>query len=39
MVPEQVRLLGSLLAGREKKILRVVLAGESKGTFMLKAEP
>jgi cell division protein FtsQ len=39
MVPEQVRSLGSLLAGREKKILRVVLAGETKGTFILKAEP
>ncbi len=33
MIPEQVRLLGSLLAGREETILRVVLAGEREGTF------
>lgn len=39
MIPEQVRLLRSLLVGREKRILRVVLAGERDGTFTEKAEP
>ena len=33
MIPEQVRLLRSLLGGRESEILRVVLAGEREGTF------
>ena len=33
MIPEQVRLLRSLLAGREARMLRVVLAGEREGTF------
>jgi hypothetical protein len=33
MIPEQVRLLRSLLAGREARILRVVLAGDREGTF------
>ncbi len=39
LIPEQVRLLRSLLAGREARILRVVLAGSSEGTFTLKPEP
>ncbi len=39
MIPEQVRLLRSLLAGREATILRVVLAGERQGTFTEKATP
>jgi len=39
MIPEQVRLLRSLLAGREARLLRVVLAGSSEGTFTLKPEP
>ena len=39
MIPEQVRLLRSLLAGREATILRVVLAGERQGTFTEKAPP
>jgi len=39
MIPEQVRLLRSLLVGREPRILRVVLAGEREGTFTLKTEP
>ncbi len=39
MIPEQVRLLGSLLAGREARLLRVVLAGGSEGTFTMKPEP
>ena len=33
MIPEQVRSLRSLLAGREARLLRVVLAGEREGTF------
>lgn len=36
MIPEQVRLLRSLLAGREERLLRVVLAGPSEGTYTLK---
>jgi len=36
MIPEQVRLLRSLLAGREGQLLRVVLAGSTEGTFTLK---
>jgi hypothetical protein len=39
LIPEQVRLLRSLLAGREARILRVVLAGSSEGTFTSKPEP
>ena len=31
MIPEQVRLLRSLLAGREAQLLRVVLAGSARG--------
>ena len=36
MIPEQVRLLKSLLAGREETLLRVVLAGAREGTYTLK---
>jgi hypothetical protein len=39
MIPEQVRLLRSLLAGREETILRVVLAGAREGTFVEKPKP
>ena len=39
MIPEQVRLLRSLLAGREARLLRVVLAGSTEGTFTQKPEP
>jgi hypothetical protein len=39
MIPEQVRLLRSLLVGREVQVLRVVLAGEREGTYVLKPEP
>ena len=39
IIPEQVRLLRSLLAGRETQLLRVVLAGPSEGTFTQKPEP
>jgi hypothetical protein len=39
MIPEQVRLLRSLLVGREAQVLRVVLAGEREGTYVLKPEP
>ena len=35
MIPEQVRFLRSILAGSEERILRVVLAGERKGTFTM----
>ncbi len=33
MIPEQVRLLHSLLVGREERLLQVVLAGPREGTF------
>jgi len=33
MIPEQVRLLRSLVAGREDRLLQVVLAGAREGTF------
>jgi hypothetical protein len=36
LIPEQVRLLRSLLAGRETTIDRVVLASATEGTFTLK---
>lgn len=36
MIPEQVRLLRSLLAGREADLLRVVLAGAREGTYTLR---
>lgn len=39
LIPGQVRLLGSLLAGREEKIATVVLADEKSGTFTLKTTP
>ncbi|HYN48581.1 MAG TPA: hypothetical protein VER83_06910, partial [Candidatus Nanopelagicales bacterium] len=39
MIPEQIRLLRSLLAGREARLLRVVLAGSSEGTVTMKSEP
>lgn len=39
LVPGQVRLLGSLLAGREEKVATVILADEKSGTFTLKATP
>jgi len=39
MIPEQVRLLRSLLDGREDTILRVVLAGEREGTYVEKPRP
>jgi len=39
LVPGQVRLLGSLLAGREEKIATVILADEKSGTFTLKTTP
>ena len=39
MIPEQVRLLRSLLVGREATLLRVVLAGPSEGTYTLKPAP
>jgi hypothetical protein len=39
MIPEQVRLLRSLVVGREATILRVVLAGPREGTYTRKAVP
>ncbi len=39
LIPGQVRLLGSLLAGREEKIATVILADEKSGTFTLKTTP
>ena len=39
MIPEQVRLLRSLLVGREATLLRVVLAGPNEGTYTLKPVP
>jgi cell division protein FtsQ len=39
MIPEQVRLLRSLLAGREARIQRMVLAGERQGTFTERPAP
>jgi hypothetical protein len=37
MIPGQVRLLRSLLAGQETKVQRVILASETDGTFIPKA--
>ena len=39
IVPGQVRLLRSLLAGRESQILRVILASETDGTYVPRATP
>jgi cell division septal protein FtsQ len=39
MIPEQVRLLRSLLAGREERIQRAVLAGAREGTYTEKPQP
>jgi hypothetical protein len=39
MIPEQVRLLRSLLLEREATILRVVLAGARAGTFTERPAP
>jgi POTRA domain, FtsQ-type len=39
MIPGQVRLLRSLLAGREGSIARIVLASETDGTYVPKATP
>lgn len=39
MIPGQVRLLRSLLAGQEANVQRVVLASEAGGTFIPKATP
>lgn len=39
LIPAQVRLLRSLLAGREGRLDRVILADADSGTFILKATP
>lgn len=39
MIPGQVRLLKSLLAGREGGVAKVILASESEGTYVPRATP
>ena len=39
LIPEQVRLLRSLLAGREDAVERVILASGTEGTYIPKATP
>ncbi len=39
MIPDQVRLLRSLLAGREAEVQRVILASGSEGTYTPRAAP
>jgi hypothetical protein len=39
MIPGQVRLLRSLLAGREATVGRIVLASETDGTYVPKRTP
>ncbi|MFL5670848.1 MAG: cell division protein FtsQ/DivIB [Chloroflexota bacterium] len=39
LIPEQVRLLRSLLAGREETVDRVILASATDGTYTQKARP
>ena len=38
MIPGQVRLLRSLLAGREPEVRRIVLASETTGTYIPAAD-
>jgi POTRA domain, FtsQ-type len=39
MIPGQVRLLGSLLDGREPEVRRIVLASETSGTYVPRSTP
>jgi len=39
LIPGQVRLLRSLLVGREPLVERVILASETDGTYIPKATP
>jgi hypothetical protein len=39
IVPEQVRLLRSLLDGREDTVRRIILASGTDGTYVLRATP
>lgn len=39
MVPGQVRLLRSLLAGREPEVRRIILASETSGTYVPRSTP
>ncbi|MEO7228975.1 MAG: hypothetical protein ABIZ30_00105, partial [Candidatus Limnocylindrales bacterium] len=39
LIPGQVRLLRSLLAGREDSVAKVILADADSGTFIPKATP
>jgi hypothetical protein len=38
MIPDQVRLLRSLLAGREAEVQRVILASGTDGTYTPRAK-
>ncbi len=39
LIPGQVRLLASLIAGREPTLDRIILADDRTGTFTVKAAP
>jgi hypothetical protein len=39
MIPGQVRLLRSLIAGREASVARVILASETDGTYIPRPSP
>jgi hypothetical protein len=39
MIPGQVRLLRSLLAGREPEVRRIILASETSGTYVPRSTP
>lgn len=39
IIPGQVRLLESLLGGRESSVARIILASETKGTYVPRATP
>jgi hypothetical protein len=39
MIPGQVRLLRSLLDGREPEVRRIILASETSGTYIPRATP
>jgi hypothetical protein len=39
MIPAQVRLLRSLLVGREEQVARIILASETGGTYVPRATP
>jgi hypothetical protein len=39
MIPGQVRLLNSLLAGREPEVRRITLASDTSGTYTPRSTP